>query len=813
MAVTVTDTTRSLLQAINKEPVIILEIEGSQYLYGTAPILEDIKWDDERVNWDNNNNYTWDGQIETANSKPYINLKNTTKGLSQQLLIDKGGSGSISTMDIALIDYRNETGRDLSFDQIEDPLGKRADVYLGMRGGKHPQDSFPIFRGFVDDLKYQAGLITVSVSHPENLKRQAILEQHQSQLTSAIDAIVTTIPVTTVAPFFVSGASMTSYIQIDDEVMEVVSVGASSFEVQRGSLGTLISSHDTEADIVSYYRLEGKPIDLALQLMFSNEGNVSTVSDTLKIEAIQYFDTNTIIPGGLLINNLDVEQDTGLSIGDLITISGSTYNDGTYPISSFGILDTGKSYIVLDGVFTNETGINLPVEYNSPYNVLSDGLGLTVDQVDTASFLEVANTFSANFIDEDWYIKETIENTKEFIDQKLFMPMGIYTIPRKAKISCKFTSPPFSSETLPTLNNDNLVNVSKIQMRRSTHKYLYNEVVYRYNEGVLDSKLFDKVIRLSADSANRIKAGRRRFAIDVAGIRRSSESIQVLNRIAGKILDRYKFAAKYITNVNVLFEVGATLEIGDIVFFGGEETQMTNLQTGIRDLPVAQYEIINKRMDIGAGKVTLSLLETGFSFLDSIFGVFSPSSVVTAESTATTIALDELFVGCSSPQEEQQKWTQWVGLKIRIRSEDYTYDETTILDRLDPVSDYRLILDPPLSSTPPAGAIIELAKYNEYTNEELEQILKLKYTFTTPQAEITSVVDSQEFDVDTLDGFAEGQLVAFHSPDFTRDSDTARIDSIVGNTITLDNALNTTPQTGDKLELFAYETEKGYRFL
>lgn len=813
MAHVLSPTTQALAQAIDKEPLIIVDIEGSQYLYGTGPILETIKWDDDRVKWDNNNNYTWDGQIEKKISKPYINLKKTTKGLSQQLLVDKGGSGSISTMDIALIDYRGEVAQDLSFDQIGDPLGRRADVYLGLKGGRHPQDSVRIFRGFIDDLSYDVGQIIVSVSHPENLKRQSILEQHQSQITSTINAIVTTIPVTTVAPFIETGSSLTSYIRIDDEVMEVLSLGSNTFEVSRGALGTLIAPHEIEADVTSFYRLQGKPLDLALQLMLSSPGNEATTSDTLKIQAINSLSNVLNIPGALLINDLDVEDRTGLSVGDIVTIAGSASNDGSYSIKSFGQLDTGKSYIVLDGSFTDEINLDLNLIYNSQFNVLNDGLGLTVDQVDTDAFKEVSEIFSANFIDTDWYIKDTIENTKEFIDRKLFQPFGIYTIPRNAQISCKYTSAPFSIQTLPTLNNDNIVGITKVRMRRSTHKYLYNEIVYRYNEGVLEDKLFDKVIRLSADSANRIKAGRKRYAVDVAGVRRSSEAIQVLDRAAGKILDRYKFASRYITNVNVLFQVGMTLEIGDIVFFGGEETQLFNLQTGARDLPIAQYEIINKRMDIGEGKVTLSLLETGFSFENSTFGVFSPSSLIGTGATTSLLPLEPLFSDCSTPAQDRLKWEQLVGLKVRIRSEDYTYDETTTLDRLDPVSDYRLILDPPLSSAPPAGAVIELAEYTEYGDEETEQLIKLKYTFTTPQAEITSVVNSQEFDVDTIDGFKAGQLVAVHSEDYIRNSEGVRIDTIIGNTITLTSALNITPQIGDKLELLAYDNAKGYRFL
>ena len=813
MAYVLSGTTEALSQKIDKEPVLILDIDGSQYLYGTGPILETAKWDDDRIKWDNQNDITWDGEIEKEISKPYISWDKTTSGLSQQLLVDKGGSGSISTMDIAIVDFRNEVATDLSFDQMEDALGRRADVYLGLKGGRHPQDSVPIFKGFIDDLKYEAGLVIVSVSHPENLKRQPTFEQHQSQLTSAINAIVTTVPVTITSPFVESGDSITSYIKINDEVMEVVTVNPTSFEVVRGALGTLIDSHESDDDVESFYRLQGKPIELALKLMLSKPGNEFTTNEILRIKAINQIDNVTNIPGAILINDLDVEDRSGLNIGDIIKIEGSASNDGEYPISSFNTINTGQSYIVLEGSFTNELNLDLALQFRSKYNVLNEGLGLAVDQVDAASFEQEANTFSANFIDYDYYIKKTIDNTKEFIDKSLFLPQRLYTIPRKAKISCKYESAPFTIQTLPTLNTSNIVDITKVQMRRSTHKYLYNEVVFRYNEGVLEDKLFDKVITINTDSLERIKAGRKRYAVDVGGIRRSSESIQVLGRAASKILGRYKFAARYITNVKVLFETGINLEIGDIVFMGGEDTQLFDLKTGLRNMPIAQYEIVNKRLDIRKGDIKLSLLETGFSFENSIFAVFSPSSVLDATSTATKIGLDELFVGCSSPALERVKWEQWVGSKVRVRSEDYTYDEIATIDRLDATTENRLILDPPLPSPPPAGAILELAKVDEYGDTDLEQTLKLKYSFTMPSMKLTAVTDSQEFDVENTEGLEVGMLINIHSDDYSSDSITVRIDSIVLNTITLVSALNFTPSIGDNLQVYAYADSRGYRFL
>jgi len=69
MAYEVSETFKNLSEQINKEPMLVLEIEGSQYLYGSAPILETARWDDPRIDWDNNIGVTWDGEIEKVNSQ------------------------------------------------------------------------------------------------------------------------------------------------------------------------------------------------------------------------------------------------------------------------------------------------------------------------------------------------------------------------------------------------------------------------------------------------------------------------------------------------------------------------------------------------------------------------------------------------------------------------------------------------------------------------------------------------------------------------------------------------------------------------
>ena len=150
---------------------------------------------------------------------------------------------------------------------------------------------------------------------------------------------------------------------------------------------------------------------------------------------------------------------------------------------------------------------------------------------------------------------------------------------------------------------------------------------------------------------------------------------------------------------------------------------------------------------------------------------------------------------------------------MRIYSEDYTRDETTVFKGFDPSNVDAILLDPPLSSDPTEGDIVELAKFDEYDGTEAEDRMKLTYTFLMPSMEITNVVSTTVLTLENVDGLEIGQEIAVHSDDYVRDSDTVLIDNIVGLQITLSEALNITPQIGDRVEVYAYSDDKGYRFL
>jgi hypothetical protein len=813
MAYEISNKLNSLKNQIGKTPVLALQIEGSNYIYGSAPILERAKWDDPRIDWDNNIGVTWDGVIERRDSRPYIDLKgDTTKSLTQQLIVDKGGSGSVQNMKIELIDYKSEVAKDLSFDNIGDPLGKPATIWLGLQGGVFPTDYIQLIIGYINDIDYNVGSISLSIALNTNLARQATFEKYQSIITSNIDDTQTNIPVEATGELLGSQDVFQSYVRIEDEIMEVVGINETDIDVQRGSLGTFPANHDEETDIESFYRLSGNPIDLALKLLLSKAGNEFTEKD-FTISALNRIDNTTLIEGAIIVDTQNISLFSGASAGDLIELSGTASNDGIYTIQSFGNLVTNKSYIVVDSPLSEETGLNIKLRVKSQYDVLPDGSGLDVSYVDTEEFRNVKDLYAASFIDlENIKIIDTVEDTRQWIIDNIMRPFGLYLIPRKAKTSIKFTAPPFSESDIPNLNTVTLDKLSGIKIKRSSHKYVYNSIIYRYNQDILEDKFLDKTIRFSGDSLNRLPIGKRRLEIDAAGLRRTAEVAQVVQQISERYLDRYKFAASYVRGVRPSFEVGFRIEIGDIVFFGGSDTQLINSQTGKRDFPVAQYEVINKSIDIRTGDIVLELLETGFG-IEGIRGTFSPSSEVLSGSTTTKILLGEIW-DSNQYLRERDKWERWIGLKIRVRSEDYSFDETVTLESFD-LGINNAINISPLSSAPPVGAIVELAKYTEYLDSPLEELVKLAKVFTMPSALITAVTDDKTFDVAPSDigKFEIGMEINVHSEDYLDDSETRIIDDITGNTITLNENLNISPAVDYRIETYSFADAKGYRYL
>jgi len=807
MAFTLTATAQALANQISKTPQIIVEVEGIDTIYGTSSVFKFIQWDDG-TEWDQDG-ITWDGVVANENSLDAISFKKTTKNITQQIRPDKGAASSISTMTIELIDFNKQVSSVFALDSAVEQLGKKARVYLSFEGAAHPENSIPVFFGFIDDFSFEAGKLIMSVSHPENLKRQSIFSQYQSTLTAGIDDSVTTIPVADTTGIIPTRDSLTSYIQIEDEAMEVVSTTSTTITVIRERLGTIAASHATDTEILSILTLEGLPIDLALKIMLSDSDN-SLFSSAETIESFEYISASESVNNAIIFSSVDIQAVTGLVNDDIIEISGSTSNDGTYTVRSFSKLDDGRSYIVVNENLTLEASTTATWSYKSQYNVLSDGLGMLPDETDVETFIDISETFGPNFVDYSFIIKETVDSAKDFIDREIFFPQNIYSIPRKARSSCKFVAPPLSIEVTPVLDTTTIKNPQNLSLKRSTHRLLYNSVTYRYNKILLSDKFFTIKSVINTDSLNRIKVGSKPLRIDSTGLIDNPATTQALDRLSARALDRYKFAATEIKGIKLLYKDGFNIEIGDVVLFGSSDMQIPDIQTG-GYLEPKLYEVSNKSLNIEKGSVTIDITETGFA-LENRRGVFSPSSLVDTGSTTSRIIVKAIS---TSDQflKERDKWNELIGVKVRVRSDDYTFDEETTITSFDTTNDAAINISPALPSIA-TDYVVELVDYGDLDNNTVSDTAKLKYTFSMKQAEVTVSTDNQNFDVDDTSLLFIGQKVQVHSEDYTRDSVETTIANIATNTITLTDALSFTPLVGDFMETISFaDGGDGYVYL
>ncbi|MFT5519636.1 MAG: hypothetical protein ACI9IA_000219 [Enterobacterales bacterium] len=795
MAFSISPTNSSLSKQVSINPQAILVVEGLDIIFSARPILEFSRFD-SNISWDGTD--AWDGKTRKENSRDLISLESgTTNSITQQIFPDKESSSSISTVNISLVDKDNEVSQLFSFDNMTEILGKKADFFIGFAQGVYPEDSIPVFRGIIVDYYTENGSVVVSVSHPDKLKDQSIFEQHVTKLSVAINNIETVLTVPKTEGLFISQDTITSYIQVESELMELVSIDSdTSLTVARGGIASIAASHDIDSEATSFYVFEDKPIPASLKIMLSNDGNTYFLSDD-KPKAINVETVINTIPNTLIFEHHNIKDATGLVIGDFIELTG--VNAGFYTIKEFGILENG-SYITVNETLTDEPDFTDTFLYKSQYNLLADGLGMLSSQVDVQGHLDILNSFPSNFVEYKFYLRDTIEDAKKFLAKEIYYPQGLYQIPRRARSSVKLITPPFSSEILPTIDVRNITNMGKLKQRRSLHKFLYNIYRYDFEDALLEDRFTVKEVLINTTSLDRIKAGKKVLKIESKGMRDNALTRTALDQILQRMKDRYSFAPTYINGIKIKYGSGFNIEVGDILPFGGEESKTVDFKTGKRNQKTKLYEVINKKLNIKTGEINIDILETSFdlSVRNAVVGLGSKVGV-----NSTTLVIDIVKTNDTGEYNiESDKWVDFIGEEIRVRSDDYTFDETVTLKGIDAGNKNLLLLESttPLSLAPIAGYSVGLPIYSNDANKGEDY--KLRFGHLSLQANILSgsgvtiVYDNADNEV------AVGSVINIHSDDYTRDSfgeELTVTDSTAG-TLTLDIAPSFAVQLNDKIE-------------
>lgn len=809
MAFELTTRAELLSQKQNIEQQIILQIDGITEIFGARPVTRILKIGD-----------TWNigdpgivigGVEEEPNSRDWISLQNTTKNIAVQAQRERGVATSVSRVNIEIVDVGGQVTQILSPGvRVDDVLARKADVYLNFIGGAHPEDSIKIFSGVVDTVDSRPGSYVVGIAHPEQLKRQTLLQKYNSVTNGAIGPADTTISVETTLGFLESQDLLTSYIRIEDEIIQVGGVSGSSFTgCTRGSLGTVAASHGDDIDVESFYRLQGDPIEIALKMMLSKEENTFATESATRFVVVEAGEN---VANAVFFPVFDIEEKLGLVQGDLITVSGASEASNNFTersIRSFGTTATG-SYVVVDGAsLSAETDSSATATFRSQYDVLNFGCDMDPTQVDVQQHEKIDQFFGSAFSPYDFYIKDEIE-AHDFIQTEIYRPAGMYQIPRKGKASLNITAPPLAELNTKTLSEDNIKRADSIKVKRTTTNNFYNAVVYKYNEDVLDDRFLAGQITQSADSTNRIKIGNKPLTIQSKGLRRSGTTTNLIQRNSNRVIDRYKFGAEKI-NIQTDYKTGFNIEIGDTVILSGENLSITDSLFASKDFQPRIMECVNKSLNIITGDVKLDLLDTAYD-LDGRYGTISPSSFTDASSTTTSLRLKRSF-STSELGFEYEKWERYVGEKLLVRSVDFTFQEEVALTNVERIGQGRLSIDPALSVAPPEGYIIDIINYPNSSDPKTAKLLKTIHAFFTPRVDVSSGASDTVFDVADPSVFFVDAFIRVHSFDYSIDSPVVQVTDVTGSTITVDESLGFTPASGQFVDRIGFVQDKGKAYL
>lgn len=802
MALELSDKAEQLSQARVVQPIVILEIEGVFNKYSTAGVTKKIELGDGYFLGDD---IVLGGIAVDKSIKTYITSSGSGGSITQQLLQDKGAASSVSSLPLELVDKNGEITTLISPGFIvNELLAKRAIVYLNFSGGFHPKDSVIIHRGIIDDIQSSPASIRLNIASAEQLKRQTIFVKQETELVGNINNSQTTITVNSTEGFIDPSSEIhTSYIQINDEIIKWATKNDTQFlGCTRAQLGTIAASGSDGDSVDSFYRLQANAIDLALKLMLSG-GDQYFVDDVQPLY-IGSVDGVTLVDNAVFFEIPNIQDLYGLVPGDLFSITDSASNDVVDGIIIACVVTEDGSYIITDQTFTIETLTAGVVGFRSQYNVLNEGMAMTPQDVDVERHLDLASRFFSSIPDYDFYLKDDV-TAKDFLSEEIYLPAGLYSLPRKTRASVGITLPPIADTNIVYLTSDNIVLPSKLMSQRSVNKYFYNSVIFKYDELALDDKFINGKIIYSATSQERFKPiGNKPFKVVSKGLRPSPDTETLIRINSRRILERYENAAELLPKIGLLFKDGFKIDVGDTVVFGDSGIKMSDPTNGTRNREPRIYEVQNKSLNLKNGEVTVDLLSTNFA-LNGRYGIVSPSSYVDIGSTTTEIVIKDSFA-TTYPSIERDKWADYVGQTILVRSTDWLYAEETIFLGFSATDNYVMNVDPPLPSAPLANYIVDIPTYPASTDADVNSFYKIVHCFFDPQLVVVSGTSSTVFDVSSGDAakIFVGSVIRIHSEDFLIDSGEINVSDITGTTITVDADIGFTPSAGQLIDLVGF---------
>lgn len=831
------DKYRLFNQYTSKNLVIIVEIEGVDLLSNIA-IYEKYRYGDPGLDY-GDPGVVYGGLRRVEGQRDLLSLDG---GLTiSQKIEPEQGRGAISTLTLPFID------KDKYITQvctpgliIPDILGRKVKVWLGYQQISYPEDYFVIFRGVITAVDAGAGLIRLQMSD-SNIKRKGnIFYTAITQLASGISDSDTTIPVVSNTDFHrkIIGPDGTyfpgvkCYVRIGDEYIEYqqtgqegVGFGSNQFvNVLRGQRGTIAEAHDPDSDVEAAIEIQDHGVDMALSHMLS--GWNGPYREDIPIRAIVTTPDVTIgdLAGAIILDpDADAVEDFGLAVGDYLTISGdpNPANNVTVRIVSFDFLfDKPNQIINTDGALVSSLSSPAVFSVRSQYDKypISCGSKLAGDEVDVATHQQLKNFFLAQQENTFRFFVKGQQSCKTWLESQVYLPMVCYSLTKFGRLSMGYTKPPFADQRLQILDIRNILNAKDLKVQRATNnRKFFNQIDYFVDAN--DEDKFTNVVRTFDSESVSVIGINSTLPLKTLGSRTDLGFDIIKERRTLFLLQRYKDGAVMI-NPKVNFEVGCQIEAGDVVALKDDGSlQLSNFGTGERDMGTQLFEVIDRTLDTKDGNVQLMLLGGLQGAAVDRYGSISPSSKVDAGSTASRIRIKDSY-GAIFPNQERRKWSDYVGLKIRVHNQTYSQSAETTIVSLDPADDYAFFVAPALPFTPTNDVhTVDIIEYPDNTDKTDQALYKVVHAYIDPSVVVTAGISQTQFQVALAD-VAKFQVdfpVQVHNADSSLSSPLSPdilVTDVTGVTITVDTPLGFIPAAGHIVELIGFPDGQGpYRWL
>ena len=834
MGIVTTQTYDQVNAQEQKEPIIVLEIEGLPFVFSSNKVFTRLRYDDPDFYYDGT--YVYDGLRPLASDKQknLIDRKGSFSTISQKLE-QWDGKASIQTFNIKLTDENGLVTKVCTPGQyLDEILNKKVRIFYGFTNISYPDDYLLLFKGYINQVRIGQGNVSFNFTDPSSKRKVILFNDSKSKLTQDLLATDTTIKITSTANLYrtilnakgLADPGVTIGLVLNGkEIVTFTNANITDINtvtnVQRGQMGTVAQAFSLGDDTNNFIQLIDNPVSIALKTMLSgwngpwktgialrgivNEDNGLAIKDTITFK-----------------QGVDLSRDYGITIGDFIILSSSTIPANNSVFTVADLLNDGRSVLVQEkGILSQENpagtiDISTLASFRSKYDVYpkTAGLSLTTDDVLVAAHEYNRDVFVPIIF--DMKVIGKVDSGKTWIETHLFKPIGAYSLTQGSRISMGITHPPLAVDLTKFIEPKNVIDPKNIVVDRGLNtRFFYNEVFFRYNYDPIKNDYFTTLRVLDSEAQNRMNQVAT-LQIDVRGLDDTALSAEILNAKAERILQRYRYGAETI-NLKTFFSVGHTIDGGDIVTLKDDldpVLKIANTETGERGIRARIMEVQERSIGLSDGTTTLTLLSNnGFSTYDR-YGVVAPSSELDPSfiHTPNTIKVQDSF-GPKYPGAEYKKWQDYEGSTVKVFNSDYSLSANVIF-KLDLSDPYIMHFSTPLPFTPVAGMVVSFENYDE-TSDLTNETVKATFVHIDSSSAIFSGSSLNVFILNSgLAGrYQAGMLIYVHSSDFTRKSPDVKILSVVGDIITIGSIANGSlhsdlgfvPQAGDIVELAGFK--------